>query len=103
MPALFIATMCIGYATLCASTQEPPSTLAGRLATVEPSARRITIVPAGEVELVELFVPEEGEVLYEEERLTLSDLVIQVGRRVTVHVRVDGDRRIAHRIIVEPD
>jgi hypothetical protein len=34
--------------------------------------------------------------------LTLSDLVIEVGRRVTVRYRVENDRRIAESIIVDP-
>jgi hypothetical protein len=83
--------------------QDPSATLAGRLATVEPANRRVTVVPEGEVDLVELFVSAEGQVAEDSRTLTLADLVIQVGRRVTVQYRTDGGRRIADRIIVEPD
>ena len=80
--------------------------MTGRLATVEPGNRRLTIVPTGEIRRVEFFVAEDGEVLHVDRKLTLPDLVIQVGRRVTITYRVepaDGMRRVAMRIIVQPD
>jgi hypothetical protein len=75
--------------------------LVGRLATVEPIIRRLTVVPEGEASLVEIFVAEDGEVRQGERRLTLSELVIEVGRRVTIRYRLDADRRIATRVTVE--
>jgi hypothetical protein len=76
--------------------------LTGRLAFVEPALERITIVPDGEVHLFDLLVEDGSEVRQGDRVLTLSDLVIEVGRRVTVRYRVDGDRRIAESIIVDP-
>jgi hypothetical protein len=78
-------------------------TLLGRLAIVEPASRRITVLPEGEVHLVEVFLDENGEVRLAERELTLAELVIEVGRRVTVRYRVEKDRRIAERVIVEPE
>lgn len=95
--------MLIGAMPLLAQEPAGLSALVGRLATVEPSNRRVTIVPEGEVDLIEMFVAEEGEVRQDEDTLTLADLVIQVGRRVTVHYQLDGSRRLVQRIIVEPD
>jgi hypothetical protein len=46
-------------------------------------------VPEGEVRLVEMFVAEDGELRLEEQPLTISDLVIHVGRRVSVTYRDD--------------
>ena len=78
-------------------------TLIGRLATVEPANRRVTVLPEGEAELVEMFVADDGEVAHDERPLTLADLVIQVGRRVMVVYRFHGERRIADSITVEPE
>lgn len=77
--------------------------LTGRLATVEPAARRIAVLPDGEVKLVELLVADDGEVRQGDREVTLSDLVIQVGRRVTIRYRVADERRLAESIIVEPE
>ena len=79
------------------------SSLAGRLATVEPSARRLTLIPTGEVDLVEVFVAEDGEVRQGDRLISLADLVVHVGSRVSVHYRLDANRRLAVRIIVELD
>ena len=97
--------MLIGRGTPQAAQESPAdaAALVGRLATVEPSSRRVTILPEGEADLMEMFVAAEGEVRRDNETLTLADLVIQVGRRVSVHYRVDGPRRVVQRIIVEPD
>jgi hypothetical protein len=83
---------------------QPPSEslLMGRLATVEPRARRISVVADDSADRLELLVAEDGEILRESEELTLSDLVIQVGSRVTVRYRLEGGVRIASRITVEP-
>ena len=100
------AAMCTLALSASAYSQEGGSrlaTIAGRLATVEPANRRITLIPRGEVELFEIFVAEAGELRLEDQRLTLADLVIQVGRRITVSYRTEGVRHVAERIIVEPD
>lgn len=83
--------------------EQPTTALVGRLATVEPASRRVTFVPEGEVRRVEVFVAERGTVIHDDSELTLADLVIQVGRRVTVLSRLQDNRRIADRIIVEPE
>lgn len=86
-----------------AQEQSTAESLTGRLATVEPSRRRLTILPQGEAQLVELFVAVDGDLRNEDKPMTLADLVIQVGRRVAVHYRLDGVRRVVERLIVEPD
>jgi hypothetical protein len=63
----------------------------------------VTLVPEGEVRRVEVFVAERGSVIHGESELTLTDLVIQVGRRVQVLYRMENDRRVADRIIIEPE
>jgi hypothetical protein len=89
---------------LVAVGQTPAAeSLLGRLAFVEPSLRRIAVVPDGEVRLLELVVTDDSEVRQGDRELTLPELVIQVGRRVTVRYRVEGDRRIAESVIVEPE
>ncbi len=75
----------------------------GRLATVEPAFRRLAVLPDGEVKLVELLVADDGELRQGDRAVTLSDLVIQVGRRVTIRYRVEDGRRIAESVIVEPE
>jgi hypothetical protein len=101
--ALFIVVVCTRSVPTPLSGQELADQLVGRLATVEPSARRVTIVPEGEVNMVELFVAADGELRQDGQRLTLAELVIQVGRRVSARYRVDGNRRIVEQLIVEPD
>ncbi len=61
------------------------------------------MLPEGEVKLVELLVADDGKVRQGDREVTLSDLVIQVGRRVTIRYRVEGERRHAESIIVEPE
>ena len=53
-------------------------------------------------ERLELFVAEDGEILHEGEKLSLSDLVIQVGSRVTIQYRMEGNVRVARRVTVAP-
>jgi multidrug efflux pump subunit AcrA (membrane-fusion protein) len=79
------------------------TSLRGRLAFVEPAFRRVTVLPDGESRLVELLVDEDCDVRQGDRELTLSDLVIQVGRLVTVGYRLENDRRVAESIIVEPE
>lgn len=99
---LLVAVVCTSGVAL--AQEHPAAELRGRLATVEPASRRLTIVPDGASERVELFLGDQGQLEYEERQLTLTDLVIQVGRRVAVYYRVDdGARRIIERLIVEPD
>ncbi|HUE85485.1 MAG TPA: hypothetical protein VMO26_05355 [Vicinamibacterales bacterium] len=78
-------------------------TLLGHLAFVEPAARRIAVLPQGEADLVDLLVADDGEVRQNDQKLTLSELVILVGRRVSVRYRIDNDRRVAQSVIVEPE
>jgi hypothetical protein len=76
-------------------------TISGRLATVEPARRRITIVPIGESQMVELVVAEHTEIIHAERPMVLPELVVEVGRLVTVAYRVEADRRIAERVTIE--
>ena len=78
------------------------SALVGRIATVEPTARRVSIVPEGETDRVELILQEDGEIVLDGEELSLSDLVIHTGSRVTVRFRVANGTRVARSITVEP-
>ena len=75
--------------------------IAGVLATVEPAARRITIVPAGESKTVELAMAERAQILSAEEPMTLRDLVLHVGSRVVVDYRDTGSGRVAEIVTVE--
>jgi hypothetical protein len=77
--------------------------LAGRLATVEPDKRRLTVVVDGEVALSEVLVSDAARIMHDARQITLSDLVILVGRKVEVAYRLQDDRRIADHVIVAPD
>ena len=76
-------------------------TVSGRLATVEPARRRITLVPIGEVTIVELDLADNAQIIHANELLSLPALVVEVGKLVTVHYRHEGDRRIAQRVTIE--
>ena len=94
----------LSAAAILARAQEPSNlALRGRLAFVEPSARRITVLPDGEVHLVEMRVDDSGEVRDEDRELTLSELVVLVGQRVSVSYRIESDVWVAHDIIVDPE
>jgi hypothetical protein len=98
-----VSVILLSAVVLGAGGQAPAEqTLVGRLAFVEPSLRRISVVPDGEVRMSDLFVADDTEVRQGDRVMTLSDLVIEVGRRVTVRYRIEGDRRIADSIIVDP-
>jgi hypothetical protein len=73
----------------------------GRLATVEPRSRRITVVIEGESELTELTIDEDGDVRRDDDAITLSDLVGLVGNRVKIVYRTDGSRKVARSLTVE--
>jgi hypothetical protein len=75
--------------------------LSGRLATVEPAARRVTIVVEGDEELTELIVDEDGELRHQDQPVSLSDLVTLVGSRVTVRCELRNGTRVAYAITVE--
>ena len=75
----------------------------GRLASVQPGLRRITVLPDGDFRLSDVFIADDSKVREGDREVTLPDLVLLVGRRVTVRYRVDGDRRIATSVIVEPE
>jgi hypothetical protein len=73
----------------------------GRLATVEPAASRITIVPKDGSIMVELAVVDATTILLDEQSLTLSDLVLHVGTRVWIDYREDAGMMIADAIRIE--
>ena len=83
--------------------QTSAQTIVGRLAIVEPSAARITVVVAGEVDLKAMAVARDAEIRQGERRLTLSELVIEVGRRVTITYRDEQGQPVATSINVEPE
>ena len=77
------------------------TSLLGRLATVEPALRRVTVLPKGEVNLMELFVAPDAELLDGERKVSLPELVTQVGRRVAVSYDVENGRRVIRSLTVE--
>jgi hypothetical protein len=94
----------LSAAAIFARGQDPSNlSLRGRLAIVEPAARRIAVLPDGEAHLVEMMVDNDGEVRYEDRQLTLSELVLLVGQRVSIRYRIESDLRVAHDIIVDPE
>jgi hypothetical protein len=99
-----VATLILVPAVLLGAGGQAPveQTVRGRLAFVEPSMRRISVVPDGEVHMSDLFVDDGAEVREGDRVLTLSELVIEVGRRVAVRYWTDGERRVAASIIVDP-
>jgi hypothetical protein len=101
---LFIVTSCILLISTRAAAQDvtrQSSSVVGRLATIEPSLRRLTMIVEGEVDLVELFVARDAVVIEDGRTITLSELVIRTGRRILVETITDGERRIAIRVSVE--
>jgi multidrug efflux pump subunit AcrA (membrane-fusion protein) len=101
--AIFAVFLLSAAAPVARGQAPAVQSLRGRLAFVEPAFRRVTVLPYGESRVVELLVDEDCEVRQGDRELTLSDLVIQVGRQVTVGYRLEGDRRVAESIIVEPE
>ena len=75
--------------------------MTGRLATVQPALRIITLLPEGETEIVELVLAPDAKIIHLDRELTLPALVIEVGSRVVIDYRVEGDRKTAARITVE--
>jgi hypothetical protein len=73
----------------------------GRLATVEPAARRVALLPDGEEDLQDMVVAEDTALRLGERQLTLQQLVFQVGRRVTVHYRQLDGRKVLLSLTVE--
>jgi len=72
----------------------------GRLATVQPSLRIITVLPEGATEIVELALAPDAKIIHLDRELTLAALVIEVGSQVVIDYRIEGDRKIASRITV---
>ncbi len=105
-PAVALALLIVlSFGSDASPQQSPPPTesvLKGRLATVEPGARRISLIPDESADRLEMVVTEDGAIVQETEELTLSDLVIHVGRRVTVNYSMESGVRIARSITVEP-
>jgi hypothetical protein len=99
-----VAGVLLSVTVLAAGGEAPADeSLSGRLAFVEPSLRRIAVMPDCEVRRSEFLVADDSELRQGEQELTLPELVIQVGRRVTVRYRVEDDQRIADSVIVEPE
>ena len=101
--ALIPCTLRASSAAECVQSLLPAGGIVtGRLATVEPALRRITILPEGASEIVELELAPDARIVLLDRELTLPALVIEVGRRVVIDYRVEGDRTMAVRITVEP-
>jgi hypothetical protein len=86
------------------SVQSPATVdglISGRLATVEPARRRITLVPIGESRMVELEVAERAPIVHADRGLTLAELVVEVGSLVQVDYRKEGARWIAERVTIQ--
>jgi hypothetical protein len=75
--------------------------LAGRLATVEPAARRLTVVADGAETLTEVLVQEGTEVMRGTRPISLSELVTFVGSRVIVLYHVENGVRLPSSVTVE--
>ena len=75
--------------------------MTGRLATVQPALRIITLLPEGDTEIVELVLAPDAKIIHLDRELTLPALVVEVGSRVVIDYRVEGDRKIVARITVE--
>jgi hypothetical protein len=103
--ALIPCTLRASSAAECVQSLPPTGgTVTGRLATVEPALRRITILPEGESATVELDLAPDATIVHLERadrELTLPALVIEVGSRVVIDYRLEGDRKIAARVTVE--
>ena len=101
---IFIVTV-LAAATASAARQEPlaqpEGSLSGRLATVEPRTRRLTLVAEGEIDLTEVILDTDGQVRQGEEVISLSDLVVLVGSRVSVRYRVENGVKVAETVTVE--
>ena len=72
----------------------------GRLAIVQPALGLIAIVPDGESTTVELVVSPAAIILDAERKVSLVDLVIEVGRSVAIDYDEVNSRRIATRITI---
>ena len=106
-PLVMLAVVLAFDVTARASSPSQPKTVddssyQGRLATVEPSRRRLTLIPKGEWGMVELVLPEDGEIWHGSRELSLSDLVLEIGSRIRVRYRHEDGRRVAQSITVEP-
>lgn len=103
-PLVVLGVLIFAFTVAALSGQPSPTdpALTGRLATVEPSARRISLIPEGQAERYELMLAEDTEILQESNKLTVSELVIQVGSRVKVRYREENGVRIVRSITVEP-
>src|SRR5262245_59888877 len=66
-----------GSAQLSVQINPLVGTISGRLATVSPALRLITLVPEGETKVVELVVAAEAPILLQRSELTLEDLVVE--------------------------
>lgn len=98
--AIRFIVLVVALGTIAQAQQEEAS-LRGRLATVEPAARRIAVVAEGDIKVTEVIVADDGEVLQDEEKISLAHLVTLVGNRIDVRYRMENGVRVARRLIVE--
>lgn len=103
LAAAIHAAMALLGSEAAAAAQPETSTMVGRIATVEPAGARIAVLPQDESQLAELMVAADAVIRHGERPITLSELVILVGSRVTIEYRTENGRRVSQAIIVEPD
>jgi hypothetical protein len=103
---MIAAVLAVAFTTRAASSvhQEFGEEVAmiGRLATVEPALRRITLVPEGQSEVVAFVLDDSGVIWQSSRELSLPALVTQVGSRVKVRYSVENGIRLARSVTVEP-
>ena len=76
--AAWAALFALSAFVIATEAQATEPVVSGWLATVEPATRRITFLPQGEADLIEVFAAEDCDVRLEDRPLTLADLVIHV-------------------------
>ena len=103
MTVLLTLLISVAAGAMLRDQQTDTASLVGRLATVEPAARRLTLLPEGTADLVEVFLTEDAAVVQDETELSLSELVIHTGRRIQVEYQLESGRRIGLRVTVEPE
>ena len=107
-PVALLALFLFGVSTWAAyaysgQPQQDDASLLGRLATVEPDARRVSLVAEGESTTTELVVAEDSEVFQGNDKISLAELVTLVGNRVKVRYRMDNGVRVARTLTVEKE
>jgi hypothetical protein len=78
-----------------------PTSIIGRLTAVDLAARRLTMVPDGAPQTIDLVLAPDAEVWQGHTRLSRRALAAHEGYRIKVRYRFDGDERRARSVTVE--